>query len=43
MPTTTTTAPGRCPRHAKGKELSASRPIGRWVKFADLHREPFRL
>lgn len=36
-------APGRCPRHAQAKSSSAGQPVGRWVTFADLHREPFRL
>ena len=35
--------PGRYPSQAIRQEASASQLKGRWVEFADLHREPFRL
>jgi uncharacterized protein involved in response to NO len=35
--------PGRCPRHAQRMASSTSQPLARWIRFADLHHEPFRL
>lgn len=36
-------SPGRCPRHAR-KSIAPSHPfIVQWVRFTDLHREPFRV
>lgn len=40
---TLSTAPAPCPRRAKRVASAAPRALDRWVKFADLHREPFRL
>lgn len=35
--------PGRCPRRTARLAETTVLPIGRWVRFADLPREPFRL
>ena len=35
--------PGRCPRHVKRALFAVPQSIAKWVRFADLHREPFRL
>ena len=38
-----TPEPGRCPRRAEKQRLSSGVNVSQWVRFADLHREPFRL
>ena len=37
------TPPAQCPRRAKRVASIIPRVVGRWVSFADLYREPFRL